>query len=187
MAVILTSMILRLIIADPQSDLIITLSILILAILYFVFGYSLINGIGMTKAFKKDQLSSLSGLKKTGGVLTGFLFSFLLIGILFKFQRWPGGSYNLMVGLIGLIPVLIIVVAKLTKTQSDYYKQLLTKIALIGTVSLILFFTSEITLLEIKNRDYPEYVKAEKELMQDPMNKALQENARRERMKMIED
>jgi hypothetical protein len=171
-------MILRLITDYPYSALLITLSIFILSLIYLFFSFKLLNG------NKKDTTEKTSSLRQTGIILTGVALSLVLIGILFKFLQWPYGSFNLMIGLLCLIPIIVISIFKFTKTNSEFYKNLLFRILIIGVIGTLLLFTKNESLLELKYRDFPEYVEAEKNLMQDPTNKELERIANEERKKM---
>ncbi|QXP59006.1 hypothetical protein [Olleya sp. HaHaR_3_96] len=172
-------MILRLITDYPYSTLLITLSTFILSLIYFFFSFKLLN------SNKKDSTEKTSSLKKNEMFLTGITLSIVLIGILFKFLRWPYGSFNLMFGLLFLIPILIITIFKFSKTKAEFYKNLLVRLLIIGVFGTLMLFTKDETLLEMHYRDFPEYVEAEKNLMQDPMNKELERIANEERKKML--
>ena len=51
-------------------------------------------------------------------------------------------------------------------------------------IGVILFLLSYKQILEIRYRDYPDYIKAEKEFMADPTNTMLEQRANEERMKI---
>ena len=87
-------MILRLITDYPYSALLITLSTFILSLIYLFFSFKLLE------SHKKDSTEKTNSLRKTGIILTGITLSLVLIGILFKFLRWPYGSFNLIIGLL---------------------------------------------------------------------------------------
>ncbi|MGY8910642.1 MAG: hypothetical protein ACKVIG_12375 [Flavobacteriales bacterium] len=173
-------MILRLITDYPYSDILITLSTFILSLIYLFFSFKLLTN------KKKELTQKTSSLRQTGIILTGIILSLIAIGILFKFQRWPNGSYILMNGLLGLIPILIIAIFKFLKTKVEFYKNLLNRILIIGFFGTLLLFTKNETLLEMQCRDFPEYVEAEKNLMQDPTNTELEQIANEERKKMFQ-
>ena len=107
-------MILRLITNYPYSALLITLSIFILSLIYLFFSFKLLN------SNKKDSIEKTSSLRQTGIILTGITLSLILIGILFKFLEWPYGSFNLMTGLLCLIPIIVISIFKFTQTNSEF-------------------------------------------------------------------
>ncbi|MEM6516674.1 MAG: hypothetical protein AAF688_10865 [Bacteroidota bacterium] len=175
-------MIIRLLTPLPFSSLILTLSCLLLSLLYFRFGFAILNNVKFKNIFKKSSERKLSNLRVLGTVFTGFLLSLLVIYMLFKFQRWPYGDYGLLVCLSGLSIIAVVCVVKFAINKDGFYKTLLLRLILIGTFGLILFLTSEEKLLEVKFRHNPEYVEIEKQLIKDPENTELREksiNARR--------
>lgn len=181
---IITFMLLRLVIEYPYSAILITLSSLFLSIIYFGFSFGLLNGIRFRNLLKKDSYAGISTLRIVGTVLTGMVLSLLVIYSLFKFQRWPYGNEGLRISLFGLLIVIIIGVIKLITSKNIFYSKLLLRLGIIGAFSTLLYLTSYENLLELKYRNYPEYIKVEKELMKDPMNKKLQIKFRELRIKM---
>ena len=106
------------------------------------------------------------------------------IGLMFKFQSWPGADLNLGVGLFGLLIVTIIGLTKYFKNKSDYYTRIFKRAAIFGGLGLIIMLTPETTLVEFKYRNHPEYVNALKKAMADPDNSELWDNVETERQKM---
>jgi len=181
---IILFMILRLLFNYPYSALLISLFSLILSLMYFGLSFALLNGIRLRNLFKKESYKGISNIRIIGTIATGLVLSLIVIGMLFKYQRWPYGNSNLMIALMGLVPILIITVVKFFNSKSTFYKNMLSRLLIIGFSGVILLFTKSEQLLEMKYRNYPNYVEAEKKLMNDPMNKELQELVREERMKM---
>ncbi|WP_055437652.1 hypothetical protein [Lacinutrix algicola] len=170
----------RLIINYPYSGQIITLFAFVLSLIYFFLSFELF------KSTKKDPTDKTSLLRKTGIIITGITLALVVLGILFKFMRWPNGSWMLKQSLLWLIPILIIVIYKFSKTKAEFYKNLLSRILIIGFFGILLLFTKNETLLEMQYQDFPEYVEAEKNLMLDPMNKELERIANKEHKKMLQ-
>ncbi|MBR9846637.1 MAG: hypothetical protein GYB35_11310 [Algicola sp.] len=183
-ALIIILMVTRLIVAFPYSSIAITLSMLLLTMLYFWFSFALLNNIRLRSVFKSDAYKGISGLRLTGTILTGFVLSSLIIYALFKFQRWPYGNEGLLISLYGIAIVAVVASVKYFTTKHTFYNELLTRLFLIGIVGTALYMTSYETLLEIQHRDHPDYVEAEKNSMRDPQNRELQQKALEERQKM---
>jgi hypothetical protein len=171
-------MLLRLIINYPYSALLIALSTFILSLIYLFFSFKLLKG------NKEESVGKKSSLRETGIILTGISLSLVVIGILYKFLSWSYGNWILMYGLLFLIIILIISIFKFSQTKAEFYKNLVVRIVIIGGFGALMLFTKNETLLEIKYRNFPDYVEAEKKLMQDPMNKELEIRANEERQKM---
>ncbi|MFT5848546.1 hypothetical protein, partial [Psychroserpens sp.] len=120
-------------------------------------------------------------------MLVGFVFSILCIGILFKFQLCSNGTYILFIGLINIGILLVISVIRLITSKDKFYKNLLVRILITGIIGLSFFSLSDDTILELKHRDDPEYVEAEKKSMKDPQNIELRQKASEKRQKTHQD
>ena len=133
---------------------------------------------------KKESYKELSTFRIVGTIGTGIALSVTTIGLMFKFQSLPGASFNLGVGLLGLIIVTIIGIVKYRKSKSDYYIKIIIRTAILGGIGLILMLTPKASWIEFKYRNQPEYVEAIKKAMADPENKELWENVEVEKQKM---
>lgn len=183
-ALIIIVMITRLIFPFAYSSIVITLLMLILSMLYFWFGFAILNNIRFRHIFKNKFYKDISVLRILGTIVTGFVLSLVIIYALFKFQRWPYGNIGLRISLCGLLIIAIVVFMKYLSSKHQFYSNFLIRLFLIGILATSLYFVSSETLLELQHRDYPEYVEAEKNLMKDPQNRELLQKANEERQKM---
>ncbi len=168
----------------PGGGFLTVLTLSTLSMVYFYFGFALFNDIRLRKIFKKDSYKDISSLRILGAVGAGLALSMTTIGLMFKFQSWPGADLNLIAGLVGLVIVTIIGVIKYSKSKSDYYTRILKRVAIFGGLGLITFLTPRTSWVEFKYRNYPDYVNAVKNSIADPDNKELQDKADEERQKM---
>lgn len=152
--------------------------------LYLFLSFALLNNIRLRDAFKKENYKGVSVFRFIGILCTGFVLSTLVIYSLFKFQSWPYGSDGLQIALKMLLVVIIVAGIKNIVSKQQFYLNFIVRLFLVGFVSVILLFTPHETLLELKYRDFPDYVKVEKELMKNPENRALQQKVKEERLKM---
>jgi hypothetical protein len=181
---IIILMIIRLSFALPYFDIIITLLILVLSMMYFGLGFALMNNVRLRNVFKKDSYNGISTLRILGGIFTGLILSLITVYSLFKFQRWSFANEGLKISLYGLLPIIAIVIYKVVSSKNSYYSNFLIRPVIIGVIGTFLYFLSTEKILEMQNRDFPKYVEAEKELMKEPENKELQQKVRKERLKM---
>ena len=168
----------------PGGGVLTVLALSTLSIIYFYLGFALFNDIRLRKIFKKDSYKEISSSRILGAVGAGITLSMTTIGLMFKFQSWPGADLNLGVGLFGLLIVTIIGLTKYFKNKSDYYTRIFKRAAIFGGLGLIIMLTPETTLVEFKYRNHPEYVNALKKAMADPDNSELWDNVETERQKM---
>ncbi len=181
---LLLLMILRLFVSYPYSAILITLTSILLGLIYFFLSFLLLNGIKLKHLTKTGAFAGISSLRIIGTICTGIILSFIIIYSLFKFQEWPYGSIGLGLSLQLMAVIVFVTIIKLIRTKKQFYSTLLMRLGIISFLSLTLYFIPDAKLLEIKYRDYPEYIEAEKNLRKDPSNKVLQQKAREERIKM---
>jgi len=181
---IIVLMSLRLFFNYSFSSLLITLLTVLLSLLYFGFSFALLNKIRFRNLFKKESYNGISTLRIIGTIFTGFVLSLITIYSLFKFQSWPYGNYGLIISLCGLSMIIIVVLIKFISSKKAFYSNYLWRLGIIGIIATSLYLLSRESLLEMKYRDFPEYVEAEKKLMKDPTNKELEQKANEERKKM---
>ncbi len=163
------------------------LSLSTVSTFYIYLSFALFNNIRLRKTFKKGSYKGISKMRIVGAILTGVALSFTTVGLLFKFQSWPGASFNLGFGLFGLLIGLIVGLIKYQKTKSDYYTKIFKRIAIYGGLGLILMILPRETWLEIRNRNHPEYIEAVKKAWADPENQKLWDKVDEEREKMNEE
>lgn len=152
-----------------------TLSLSALACLYYPFGFALFNQIGFKEIFIKDSYKGLSALRVIGAIGAGTGLAAICIGILFKLQNWTGANTNLISGLVPTLIVLVIALVKYIKTKGVFYIRILKRIAIIGTLGLILFCLSNLTITKIRYRNHPEYIKAYELYLENPQNEEIRQ------------
>jgi hypothetical protein len=171
----------------PASGILTVLSLSSLSVIYMYLGFALFNNIRFRKIFKKETYKEISTKRIIGGIGTGLALSVSLIGILFKFQSWPGASANLIMGIVTLSIVAIISLIKMKKSEDDYYSNILKRIAIFGAICIFLFSIPTKTWMEWKYPNNPEYVKAVLDAKSDPENQQLWDKVDEEREKMYDE
>ncbi len=170
----------------PGSGMLTVLSFSILAVMYFYFGLVIFNDVTVKEVLKIRSISELIALRNIGAVATGAALALTIIGLMFKIQLWPGANINLSLGLFGLAVVTILGAIKYSKSKSNYYTKIFSRVAIIGGLGLIVFLLPETSLVEFQYRNHPAYVEAYKKAMANPNNKELWDNVQAERQKMYE-
>ena len=163
------------------------LSLSTVSLLYTYLSFALFNDIRLRKIFNKGSYEGIGSKRIVGGIFTGLALSITTIGLLFKFQSWPGASFNLGLGLIGLLIVLIVGLIKYQRIKSEYYTKIFWRIVFYGGLGLILMIIPKEAWIEIKYRNHPEYIEAVKNAWTDPNNQELWGIVDKEWEKMIAD
>ena len=132
------------------GDILAILSISLLTLIYYPFGFAFFNQIRLRRVFKKDSYKGISGLRIIGAIGVGMGLSPICLGILFKLQHWPGSNINIASGLVTTLIVLIIALIKFSKSKDNYYKRIFKRIAIIGGLGLLLTVLPELTLEKIQ-------------------------------------
>lgn len=157
----------------PGAGIIITLSLLSIAIMYYFLGFALFNEIPGRAIFKKESYKGTSVLRIIGAIGAGMGISMICNGILFKLQDWPSALSSLEYGLILTSIVLVISIVKFFKTRSNFYVMIFKRIAVIGILGLILFFTPALTIVKFQFRNHPDYIKAYEQYGINPKDEML--------------
>ncbi len=115
----------------PGGSIFTVLTMTSLSLMYLLFGFYFLSD-------KKVD-------NKTVGfsIISGFLFSTVLMGILFKMMHWSGSMVILIVGFISCTPIAIISYLNYTKKeheeQAGYYKNILIRLAVFLIFGLLSF------------------------------------------------
>ncbi|WP_044397640.1 hypothetical protein [Lacinutrix sp. Hel_I_90] len=141
----------------PYASETITFASLFLAILYFWFGFALLNNIRLRAIFKSASYKGMSKLRLFGGIGTGFVFSILVVYCLFKLQFWPFADMGLSQGLIlfGIILGIVLIFHFINRKQ--FLRHNYIRFIIIGSVSLLIFSVSNEQLVNVYYGSDPDY------------------------------
>jgi len=168
----------------PGSGILLVLSFNALACVYMFGGLFLFNGIPLRRVFREGAFSEVSKGKVVGAMGAGVALSLTTIGLLFRFQSWPGADFLLATGLLLLLVVLIIGAVKYLQSKTSYYMGIFLRASVIGGLGLIMMLAPSTAWVEIIYRNHPAYLDAFKKAVADPDNQELWEKVREERQKI---
>src|SRR5262245_28220524 len=94
----------------PGGGFLTVISLFFFSMFYFAFSFALLNNIELRNIFKKESYREIGKLKVAGAIFTGFILSIITLGVLFKFQSWPGANFYLKTGTNAILLVAIIAV-----------------------------------------------------------------------------
>jgi len=155
-----------------------------LSAFYFYFGFALFNDIKIREIVHKETFTRISTLRIIGAIGSGMALCISIIGILFKLFSWPGANVLLYAGLIGLLFVSLIGLSKYLTNKSSFYLKILRRTIIVGVFGLILFLLPNMSIMEFKYRNYPEYINAYKKACENPDNEDLWKIVDTERQKI---
>jgi hypothetical protein len=166
------------------SNIISFLAFSLIALFYMYLSFALFNGIEIKKILKKSSYKGISRMRLLGAVFTGFALSFTIIGLLFKLHFLPGGSFLVIAGVLGLFLSLTLATVQYRKSKSSFYRAVFNRIVIFGSIGLFSMMLPKDFWLEVKNRNYPNYIEAVKNAQAEPDNQALWDKVEKEREKM---
>jgi len=151
----------------PSSELLLTLSVSALSILYLYFSFALLNNVGLRAVFKHKALKNISIFKTLGAILVGGALSISIIGILFKLMHWPSANFLILAALPFLFIAGGVYLFFFRKNKELYYKRILIRIWIIGSLVFIILILPKDLILDFQYRNNPEYLEAFKDWRQD--------------------
>ena len=157
-----------------------------LSVIYFYFGFALFNDIRLRTIFKRSSYEGISSARIIIAILSGISLSGLAIGLLFKSQLWPGSSTMILIGIFGSCLSSIMALFVFSVKAPKLFRYLLSRLVVGAFTGLAFYLVPRETILELKYKDYPEYVDARKASWADPMNEELMQKAAEERQRMEE-
>lgn len=141
----------------PYASETITFGALFLAILYFGFGFALLNNIRLRAVFKSESYKGISKLRLIGGIGTGFVFSMLVVYSLFKLQFWPLADIGLSQGLMLLGFIIGIVLVFHFMNRKQFLQHNYARFAIIGGLGLLIYSVSYDQFVDLYYGSDPEY------------------------------
>ncbi len=169
----------------PFGNLFLLVTFSFLALFYMNFSFAFFNGIQLRNIFKKEAYKDTNALRIIGAIGTGIALSQTIIGLIFKFNEWPGAFVMMSVGLSGLTVVTIVGLIQFLKNKIDYYRLIFKRIALFGGLTFLLLLLPSSLIFEFKYRNYPDFIHARKQSIDNPGNKELYDKAEAERRKVF--
>lgn len=129
-------------ISVPGGAALITLSLLLLSMFYFLFSFSYFNKIKLKNIFNKEYYKNIPPAKIIGTIGFGLGLSILLTGILYKIMDWPGGNdMNVISGLIIVSIIFIVSIIKFLKTKSKFYFPIFIRYTIWTIISILTLYS----------------------------------------------
>ncbi|WP_321280723.1 hypothetical protein [Marinifilum fragile] len=121
----------------PYSGIILTISLNLLAIYYFLYYLSSNDPIAyrIRKVFIKEEVSNSITVK-----ICGMGLPIILISILFKLMFYPYATTLFYIGLLACFLCCLLSFIEYHKTKDLFLRQMMTRILIIGGIGLFLFF-----------------------------------------------
>lgn len=151
----------------PGSSILLTLSLSALSVMYLYFSFALLNNVSLVAVFKQKALNKISIFKTLGAILVGGALSVALIGVLFKLMQWPNANFLFFATLPFILISGGVYFVLFKKNKEPYYKNILIRLWIVGSVVFLLFILPKDLLLDFKYRNNPDYLEAFKDWRED--------------------
>jgi hypothetical protein len=169
----------------PGAFIIMFASLMTLAVLYFLLGFALFNNLKVKDLTQKATYNSMNNIRLIGAIFTGLALSTIVIGILFKIFRWPGGNIQILSGIVAIIAILIVSAIKGGVLKSTFYKPIQIRLFAYLFVGVALFLASDYWIEQIKFHNHPEYLELYIEYQKNPDDEELRKELEDARAVMI--
>jgi len=160
-------------------------SVMLLAGIYYPFGFAFFNGIDLLELTKKEVYKNISVKRIIGAVGVGIGLSAVCMGILFKIQHFPGATIMLSSGLVVVAIALLVSLLFFFRNKDAYYSNIVKRIAIIGVLGLTMLFLPPLTIEKIRFHNHPAYIKALEAYTNNPQNDTLKQKMLDEYRKAI--
>jgi hypothetical protein len=181
---ILTGLILKLSLISG-GDTLILWSTLLLACLYYPLGFLFFNQIRLRHVFEKDAYKDVSALDVILAIVTGIGLSIICVGALFKLLSLTGADQMLIVRLAINVIIFSISMLLFLKKRGITSKPIIWRTSIAMVIALILFLTSELSIVRLHYRNHPDYIRAYEKYLDDPKNEVLIREKEKEYYRII--
>ncbi|MFA6201440.1 MAG: hypothetical protein WC679_13645 [Bacteroidales bacterium] len=159
----------------PWGSSITSVTMILLSLFYFPFGFAFLNKIPLRKIFKKDAYKGITTMRMIGSIGVGMSLSAIYIGILFKLNSWPGANHDLIVGLATLVIILVIALFRKAKLKEANYFFMFSRIVILSILGIIFLISPNLPIERIRYGNHPAYIKALENYLNHPDNPELKE------------
>ena len=167
----------------PGGSSITSISMVLLSLIYFPFGFAFLNKIPLQKIFKKDAYKGMTSTRIICTIGVGLSFSAICMGILFKLNSWPGSNQDLMIGLGTIAIILIIALFIKIKLKYENNSLMLRRIVILSVLGIIFLISPNLPIERIRFGNHPNYIKACEDCLNNPQNQILKEKENVEYLK----
>ena len=167
----------------PGGSSIASISMILLSLIYFPFGFAFLNQIPLQKIFIKDAYKGMTSTRIICTIGAGLSFSAICLGILFKLNSWPGSNQDLIIGLVILVAILALALFRKIKLKYANNSLMLRRIVILSILGIIFLISPNLPIERIRFHDHPDYIKACEDYLNNPQNQKLKEKEHVEYLK----
>ena len=167
----------------PGGSSISEISMVLLSLIYFPFGFAFLNQIPMRKIFSKDAYKEQTTIRLICAIGVGISLSAICIGILFKLNSWPGSNRYIIVGLLTLFIIQGVALFRKIKLKQKIYSFMVRRIAILSILGIIFLILPDLPIERIRFGNHPDYIKACEDYLNHPQDAVMKEKEQFEYIK----
>ena len=152
----------------PAFKMLSALLMMILFLLYFFFGFALLNNIGFRNIFSKNSYNESAGRKIAGAIGSGFILSMLVMGIMYKLFFWPGADIVIFSAVVTGITALAICVFLYSRTGSYHLRAIYRRLLIFSLAGSLLLFIPTPVLIRFYFHQDPELGELRVKMFENP-------------------
>ncbi len=159
----------------PLGSSITSVTLILISLLYFPFGFAFLNKISLRKIFNKDAFKDVTSMRMIVSIGVGMSLSAIYIGILFKLNSWQGANSNLIAGLVTLAIILAIAMFRKVKLKEENNFFMFSRIVILCILGIIFLISPNLPIERIRYGNHPAYIKALEDYLNHPDNPKFKE------------
>jgi len=137
----------------PGAAFMTTLAVLGLSLVYVLFGFALLNGIGLRGVFSRSSYKGIGTGRIIASIFVGYVLGCLVFSILFRVMAWPGSAVMFYSSVGSAIFVLIVCCIAFGRA-SLYLKHVFVRAGIAIFINVVLFVTPLSTLSKVFKNPY---------------------------------
>jgi len=166
-----------------ELQVLLRVALTLLSIFYLWFSFFLFNKIKIADLFSKNRKSEISKVTVTTSIVAGLVYSLSFIAILFVISFYPGMNRLIILSLIFNFALIIYsaLVYFNKKEYASFIKQFFWRSIVLGALFFALWRTPVEVLLNKLYADYPSFIEAYNDYLDDPDSLEVQNKLKEER------
>lgn len=158
----------------PGGSMLLMLTSLLLAVVYMLLGFALINGVKLKTVFKAGGFKGITTMQILIAVFAGISFGFLVLGASYRLLMYSGAMELLMSGFLFAFPAMIMAMVSRFKNKYPQYREFILRFSFIACLGLASMLMSDSTIVSFNySYSHPIYVELYKAREKYPDNVEL--------------
>jgi len=121
----------------PLNSLIVSLSFMTLALIYFYLGFALFNNVRLRDIFKAESFKGLGPWRIAIAIGTGVALSTLTVAFMFSILGYPMAETILIYGIVLAILMIILALIKNAREKNPFYRNIIVRCLIFLIIAVV--------------------------------------------------